>query len=103
MEDGTMHLSPDESQLNGRWITHEGQTVTDETGKRIQDLIRFHLKELARDPSGWDTLYFDPTDGRLWELTYPQSEAHGGGPPRLCALPEEDARLKYGHAGPPAQ
>ena len=48
--------------------------------------------------AGWETLYRDPRDGRLWELTYPQSEMHGGGPRRLHVLSRDEAAAKYEHA-----
>jgi len=46
--------------------------------------------------SGRDDLYRDPDDGRLWELTWPQSDMHGGGPHRLSCLTIDAARMKYG-------
>ena len=52
--------------------------VTEQT--RIQQLIRDELVKIARDLTGWRVLYRDPKDGRLWQLSYPQSEMHGGGP-----------------------
>ena len=52
--------------------------------------------KLGGDASGWDVLFRDPTDGRLWELIYPQSEPHGGGPPQLRCLTADEARQKYG-------
>ena len=59
-------------------------------------LVASHLVEIARDSTGWDTLYVDPDDGRFWEHIYPQSEMHGGGPPMLKHVSEEEARAKYG-------
>jgi hypothetical protein len=38
------------------------------------------LKKLGHDQSSWDTLYRDPATGKLWEVTYPESQRHGGGP-----------------------
>lgn len=55
-----------------------------------------HLVQLGADSSGWDELYRDPGGGRLWEPTWPQSEMHGGGPPRLTHLMIDAARSKYG-------
>ena len=73
-----MRIDPSETVLTGRWLSgNQGGLVADETCKRIDVLVRDHLKELGRDPSGWDALYRDPDDERLWELTYPQSERHG--------------------------
>ena len=44
-------------------------------------------------------LYRDPNDNRLWELIYPQSEMHGGGPPELRNLTFNEARQKYDVGG----
>ncbi|OAF01439.1 hypothetical protein AYJ54_28495 [Bradyrhizobium centrolobii] len=37
----------------------------------------------------WAVLYRDP-DGALWDMTFPQSEMHGGGLRRLRRLPHSD-------------
>ncbi|MBI2735202.1 MAG: hypothetical protein HYX38_01410 [Rhodospirillales bacterium] len=57
--------------------------VADEICKRIETLVANYLDVLGVDASGWDTLYRDPNDSRLWELVHPQSELSGGGPPEL--------------------
>jgi hypothetical protein len=85
-----------ETLLVGQWDSREGRVVPDQTCVRINELIRTYLKELGRDASGWDVLFRDPEDGRLWELTYPHSELHGGGPPQLRCLRVDEARAKYG-------
>jgi len=72
--------------------------VADDVARRITRLVESHLLELATSPSGWETLFRDPADGRLWELTWPQSTLPGGGPPRLTHVTAEAARLKYGAA-----
>ncbi|MHB1530434.1 MAG: Imm27 family immunity protein [Acidiferrobacteraceae bacterium] len=66
--------------------------MADDVCKRIIALTESHLQEIGRDASGWNTLYQDPTGGRYWELSYPQSELHGGGPPELRYLTAEQAR-----------
>lgn len=68
----------------------------DENCRRIEELTQVYLHEVARDESGWDVLYIDSADGRFWELTYPDSESHGGGPPRLAWLSRDQAKEKYG-------
>lgn len=88
-----------EFRITGQWFTKDGQIVADETCGRIEALIRTHLKELGRDSSGWDTLYRDPNDGRLWEHCHPTSNLHGGGPPELKCLSAEEVALKYRHIG----
>jgi hypothetical protein len=47
----------------------------------------------------WETPFQDPNDGRFWERTYPHSEMHGGGPPRLTLMSTEKVRKKYGIEG----
>jgi hypothetical protein len=90
------NLKPSETVLTGQWILQGGCPVADDVCKRILALMKSHLVEVGRDASGWNTLYRDPTDGRYWELVYPQSELHGGGPPELRCLTTDEARQKYG-------
>jgi hypothetical protein len=89
-------LQPSETDLVGRWVSANGKVSGDETTQRIQHLITDRLKRVAATSGGWDVLYQDPRDGRYWELTYPDSGMHGGGPPRLAWLSSEQARQKYG-------
>lgn len=89
-------LGRHEADLAGRWTTSGNRTETDDTCKRIEWLIAEKLQKLATDSSGWNVLYLDPVDARYWELTYPQSHAHGGGPPRLTHLSNEEAQSRYG-------
>jgi hypothetical protein len=86
-------IQPDETDLLGSWITRDGRVVADGVSKRIQFLTESYLQKISG--GGWETLYQDPADGRYWELTYPQSHLHGGGPPRLINLSEQQARAKY--------
>jgi immunity protein 27 of polymorphic toxin system len=91
-----LNLKPIETDLTGQWAMIDGQMMADDTSARIDWLVKHALTEIATDFSGWDVLYRDPKDGRYWELTYPQSEMHGGGPPRLRYMPDEEAKKKYG-------
>ncbi|QLC21036.1 hypothetical protein HFP51_01840 [Parasphingopyxis sp. CP4] len=88
-------ISRNETNISGRWDSSSDRTVEDETCKRIRSLISDHLIERRRSTSGWDILYQDPNDGRFWELTFPHSEMHGGGPPELNAISAGDADAKY--------
>ena len=94
-----MRLGPDDIDLVGGWVLADGVVHGDSTCERIKRVIANELRELARAEGGWSTLYEDLEDGRLWELTYPQSEMHGGGPPRLTWISRETAEAKYGLAG----
>ena len=91
-----MKIQPTETQLTGRWLLSDGRTVADQMCDRINEVVRSHLRQLGRDASGWDVLFRDPDDARLWELTYPQSGLYGGGPPQLRCLTLDEAKKKYG-------
>ena len=92
-------LAPDECDLRGDWLVQRDRTViADDTEQRIEWLTKQKLQRIAKDSSGWETLYRDPKDGRLWELTYPQSEMHGGGPRRLHVVSRDEATTKYSQA-----
>jgi len=89
-------LSKDEKQLAGKWLVENRRVVADATCRRIEYLIEHLLKKCAVSPDGWSVLYQDPGDSRFWELTYPQSEMQGGGPPDLRTLDRPEAQAKYG-------
>jgi immunity protein 27 of polymorphic toxin system len=91
-----VELAPDEVDVRGDWVVQKDRSVVaDATEQRIEWLTTQKLERIANDWSGWETLYRDPRDGRLWELTYPQSEMHGGGPRRLHVLSRDEAAAKY--------
>ena len=69
--------------------------AADAAAARIDRLINGLLIKIGTDLSGWETLYRDPQDGRYWELTFPQSEMQGGGPPRLRHISDKEATQKY--------
>ena len=91
-----MMIAPHETVMTGTWVVSHGHVTGDETCERIVTLSRNYLVKVGHDPSGWDVLYRDPTDRRLWELIYPQSQMQGGGPPELRCLSLADASRKYG-------
>ena len=66
-------LRPSETLLKGEWIASAHGVVADKTCQRIEALTASVLKRLASDASGWESLFQDPADGRLWELYYPRS------------------------------
>jgi len=88
-------IQPSESKLCGEWVLEDGELVADVTTKRIYDLIENELVEAGRSEDGWAILYLDKRDGRYWELNYPNSDQHGGGPPRLEFLSRDVAIAKY--------
>jgi hypothetical protein len=89
-------LTPQDTDLVGQWLMKKEALVADPTCARIEWLVANHLVLLGADASGWNELYRDPEDERLWELTWPQSEMQGGGPPRLTCLANDVALRKYG-------
>lgn len=89
-------LSTTKDKLIGEWSVVGGKLVPNEACFRIDYLINHALQRIGTDESGWDILYRDPKDGRLWELTYPQSHMHGGGPPKLTLMSASQANEKYG-------
>ena len=93
-------LDSEETCLVGQWVSVQGATEADTVAKRIESLVRDSLVRVGVTADGWDTLYRDPLDGRLWELIYTQSEVHGGGPPTLAVIAAPDAAQKYGAVVP---
>ena len=93
----SVSLKSDETDLIGNWIKGETGLVSDAVEARIKELIMHHLEKIAVSPEygAWKILYRDPSDGRHWELTYPHSEMHGGGPKRLTILSVQSASAKY--------
>jgi hypothetical protein len=89
-------LKPNEVELVGKWIVVNGAVDGDDTCKRIEELIACPLQQVGSTDAGWTKLFIDKADGRYWELTYPNSDWHGGGPPMLTCVTEEFARSKYG-------
>lgn len=88
-------LSPEITELSGTWIMQGKTLIADRTCRRIERLIANSLEEIAVSTEGWEMLYKNPTDGRYWELTYPNSEGHEGGPLKLTVMSPEEAEFKY--------
>jgi len=89
------NLNENEVELVGSWIIKNDAAVLDGVGRRIEYLIENSLKEIAVSDDGWDKLYINPNDDAYWELTYPDSQLHGGGAPKLTRVKIEIAQLKY--------
>ena len=88
-------IERDEKQLVGRWEGLGGRFVADPVAKRIDALVADNLIRVTASADGWSVLYRDPEDGRLWELTHPESELPGGGPPTLTNLTEREAHDRF--------
>lgn len=90
-----MTIRPDEKVICGGWQVVEGRLVPDAVLMRIQEFVQNHLRKIADTSGGWETLFRNPLDGRLWERFYPRSEMHGGGPEGLRCIDKESAERKY--------
>ena len=88
-------LESTESSLIGEWLFNGDKVEGDENCKRINWLTQNFLTEVAVDGETWSILYQDQEDGRFWEMTYPKSHMHGGGPPSLNCIPVEEVEKKY--------
>ena len=88
----------DQTELAGHWLLQDGKLVADANCHLIDDLVSEYLELLALGiaDGGWSRLFRDPEDGRLWELTYPESTMHGGGPPTLRAIDAAYASATFG-------
>ncbi len=88
---------PHEQRIVGRWEVVGGKVLADDTCKRIDRLKQNYLTKLcaSRKLGEWMVLYRDPRDGRFWEATYLDSEMHGGGPPALINISEDEAKGRY--------
>jgi hypothetical protein len=85
-----------ELEISGTWININGKVSEDEACKRIAWLSTQHFRKIAISKDRWETLFQDPVDGRYWELTFPQSQLQGGGPPKLTYIETKDALARYG-------
>jgi hypothetical protein len=93
-------LAPDERELAAAWSGATEGTFSDRVDERIFWLVSRRLVLEGTANGGWDQLYRDPRDGRLWELTFPHGSLHGGGPRRLAQLSRQTAEDKYGIGKP---
>jgi hypothetical protein len=91
-----MRLRTEENDLTGAWLVEGDQVIADEVCQRIGILVEGCLQLIGSADGGWSRLYIDPADGRYWDLTYPQNEMHGGGPPLLAHISADAAKIKYG-------
>lgn len=90
-------LLPNETVLTGAWVFENGNMRGDAVEERIDWLTSEQLVQIAIHPEygAWERLFRDPSDGRYWELTHPQSGMQGGGPKQLRVLALQAASAKY--------
>lgn len=89
-------LKQSEAMLKGKWLLAGSSVVADNTSLRIEYLTSNVLSLVTIDDSGWVSLYRDPQDLRYWELSYPESDEHGGGAPILRCVNDVEIRARWG-------
>jgi hypothetical protein len=55
-------------------------------GKDALDFAEKYLRKGLIDSQNWEIEYENPDNGDKWIMTYPDSEAHGGGSPLLTKV-----------------
>lgn len=78
-------------ELRDIWVREGAKLVARGDAAKIDDWLANKLVKVGVDPSGWATLYRHSDTGEFWELSYPQAEAHGGGPRCLRCLGSDAA------------
>jgi hypothetical protein len=96
MDSILVSIKKEETKIIGSWVFENGKLMADASAKRIDQLITNELKKVAPTEDGWSVLYLDEHDGRLWELSYPESGSHGGGAPCLVAVSEKSKMDRLG-------
>ena len=69
--------------------------IGDEIERQIWDMVRNRLNRLGERDGGWAMLYHDSSADIYWELSFPQSEMHGGGPARLAPIRSDEIPARY--------
>jgi hypothetical protein len=88
-----INLGKEEVLLKGEDML--GKSHPGETTRRIDYLTENVLKKINTCDGGWIILYLDESDGRYWELFYPEANWKDFGPPSLRHIPESEAKEKY--------
>lgn len=78
-------MTPSED-LRDVWYSESGKMAARGDAAVIDDLLATKLEEIKVDPVNWIVIFRHRDTNQLWELSYPQSELHGGGPRRLRLL-----------------
>jgi hypothetical protein len=65
------------------------ESIFELAGNEAEQYAGEHLNELTVDVVVWTVTYQCPSTDRRWVRDSPQSELHGGGPPRLRQIGED--------------
>lgn len=91
-------IQSDEQKIIGSWTVVDTGIKADQNCERIEFLVSNFLNKITTDESGWDTLYQNPEDGKLWVLFYPDNHLHDGGPPSLKLISNSEAQSRFSFA-----
>jgi hypothetical protein len=75
-------MAPSED-LRDVWYSEDGKPNARGDAAAIDEMLATKLEEVRTDSAGWVVIFRHRDTNKLWELSYPQSELHGGGPRRL--------------------
>ena len=74
--------------LRDVWYSEDGKTTARGDAAAIDEMLSTKLEKIRTEENGWIVIYRHRDTNQLWELSYPQSELHGGGPRRLRLIGE---------------
>jgi Immunity protein 27 len=80
-------MAPSED-LRDVWYSEDGKMTARGDAKAIDEMLATKLEKIRVDPVNWIVVFRHRDTNQLWELRYPQSELHGGGPRRLRLIGE---------------
>ena len=72
-------------EIIGKWELKNGKIIADLNCQLIESMLKDDLSELMTAEDGWTKQYKGKEDD-IWELTFPQSNLQGGGPPKLTII-----------------
>jgi hypothetical protein len=78
------------------WIKRGSSLVVDGDTVEIDRLLKEELEHVASTDNGWTQLFVDARGDGYWELSFPQSNTHGGGPRLLSPVSRDLVQSKYG-------
>ncbi|HEU4562087.1 MAG TPA: Imm27 family immunity protein [Longimicrobium sp.] len=88
---GSDALAPHESHLCGK-----AGYGPDEVTLRIRNLVADSLRKVAGSADGFNQLYQDPRDGRLWELRHLRGRIEPEEPLSLTLVSATEAKERFG-------